>query len=80
MANYHVIKDKINNIWGVKRIGAKRFSGYYATQTEAEQVAKQFAANSGGGEVRIHNLKGKIRDSDTVEPGNDPCPPKDKKF
>jgi len=80
MANNHVIKDKIKNIWEVTHTGAKRVSGHYATQAEAEQVAKQFAANSGGGEVRIHNLKGKIRDSDTVSPGNDPCPPKDKKF
>jgi hypothetical protein len=41
--------------------------------------AKELAANSGGGEVRIHGLDGKIRDSDTVKPGNDPNPPKDNK-
>ncbi len=49
------------------------------TQKEAEKIAKQFSGNSGGGEVRIHGLDGKIRDSDTVPPGNDPNPPKDKK-
>ena len=37
------------------------------------------SANSGGGEVRIHRRDGKIRDSDTVAPGNDPFPPRDKK-
>jgi len=30
------------------------------------------STNSGGGEVIIHELDGKIRDSDTLKPGNDP--------
>ena len=50
-----------------------------ASAAEAEKAAKGFAANSGGGEVRIHRPNGPIRDSDTVAPGNDPCPPKDTK-
>jgi hypothetical protein len=33
----------------------------------------------GGGEVKIHGTDGKIRDSRTVPPGNDPFPPRDKK-
>lgn len=38
------------------------------------------AAKSGGGEVRIHKPNGgPIRDSDTVSPGRDPFPPRDKK-
>ncbi|WP_232425744.1 DUF2188 domain-containing protein [Mycobacterium sp. JS623] len=32
--------------------------------------------HSGGGEVRVHGRDGKIRDSNTVDPGNDPFPPK----
>ena len=36
---------------------------YFAdTQGEAEKIAKDLAASSGGGEVRIHGLDGKIRD------------------
>ena len=31
------------------------------------------------GEVRIHGRDGKIRDSDTIAPGNDPNPSKDTK-
>jgi hypothetical protein len=58
--------------------GAKRASSILETQKEAEQKAKILAANSGGGEVRIHGLDGKIRDSDTVAPAPDPNPPKDK--
>ena len=79
MANYHVTKDKGSGEWKAKREGAERVAGYYDTQAEAEKAAKEMSANSGGGEVRIHGLDGKIRDSDTVSPGNDPTPPIDKK-
>lgn len=78
--NYHVSKNKTKKIWQVKKEGADRVSAKVGTQKEAERLAKQFCSKSGGGEVRIHGLDGKIRDSDTVPPGNDPCPPKDKKF
>lgn len=79
MANYHVLKNKEVGKWVAKREGAERVGGYYDTQAEAERAAKQMSANSGGGEVRIHSPNGQIRDSDTVPPANDPCPPKDKK-
>ena len=79
MANYHVSKDKETGLWRVTREGSSRVSDFAATQKKGENIAKHFAANSGGGEVRIHGLDGKIRDSDTVSPGNDPYPPKDKK-
>lgn len=79
MANYHISKDKNSGDWRVKREGANRVSDSVDTQREAERAAKELAANSGGGEVRIHGLDGKIRDSDTVPPAHDPNPPKDKK-
>lgn len=78
MANYHVTKIKDTGDWRVKREKAERAAAIVSTQAEAEKIAKQMSANSGGGEVRIHSLKGPIRDSDTVAPGNDPNPPKDK--
>ena len=64
----------------VRREKAKRVSGYYKTQVNAEKAAKGFSSNNGGGEVRIHKPNGVIRNSDTVAPGNDPNPPKDKKY
>jgi len=79
MSNYHVTKDKVSGDWKAKREGATRAAGHYSTQVEAEKAAKEFSKNSGGGEVRIHSPKGPIRDSDTVAPGNDPNPPKDRK-
>lgn len=79
MANYHVMKNKQVGKWEAKREGAERAAGFYDTQGEAEQAAKAMAANSGGGEVRIHSPKGPIRDSDTVAPAHDPFPPRDTK-
>jgi len=65
MANYYVSKDKETKHWRITREGADRVSEFADTQQQAEKLAKQFAENSGGGEVRIHGLDGKIRDSDT---------------
>ncbi len=78
MSNYHVIKNKEGD-WTVRKAGSGRVSAVFSKQNVAEKVAKKFAARSGGGEVRIHNRIGQIRDSDTVPPANDPCPPRDKK-
>ncbi|MDO5969668.1 DUF2188 domain-containing protein [Flavivirga aquimarina] len=79
MANYHVSKDNEKQQWRIKKEGATKVSGYADTQKEAEKIAKELSVNSGGGEVRIHGLDGKIRDSDTVKPGNDPRSSKDTK-
>ncbi len=79
MPNYHVTNPKGSDVWKVVKEGADRASATAATQKEAEKLAKEFSANSGGGEVRIHKPNGgPIRDSDTVAPGKDPNPPKDK--
>lgn len=78
MANYHVTKNKDSGDWKVKREGADRAAGFYDTQAEAERAAKKFSANNGGGEVMTHRPSGEIRSKDTVSPGNDPNPPKDK--
>ena len=79
MANYHISKDKGSGNWNIQKEGGKNSSGSAKTQKVAEKIAKDYAANSGGGEVRIHGLDGKIRDSDTVAPGNDPKSSKDNK-
>jgi hypothetical protein len=71
MSNYHVSKDKGTGKWNIQKEGGAKSSGSADTQKEAEKIAKGFAGNSGGGEVRIHRLDGKIRDSDTVAPGNE---------
>ena len=77
--NYHVTKPKGSDVWRVVGENAERASATAPTQAEAEHMAKELAGNAGGGEVRIHGRDGRIRDSDTVAPGNDPNPPKDNK-
>lgn len=75
--NYHITKNQ-NGGWNAIKEGSSRASFHGSTQKEAEQAAKGFLSNLGGGEVRIHGLDGKIRDSDTVKPAIDPNPPIDK--
>ena len=65
--------------WGVRAPGASRASAHTSTQAEAISRARQIVHNAGGGEVRVHGQDGKIRGSDTVAPGNDPNPPRDKR-
>lgn len=77
MSNYHVTPDSENG-WAVRREGADRRS-FAPTQKSAEKIAKQYATNSGGGEVVIHGRDGRIRDKDTMAPARDPFPPRDKR-
>ena len=65
--------------WKVSAPGSSRASAISATQQQAISRAREIVKNSGGGEVTIHGRDGRIRDSDTIKPGNDPFPPRDKK-
>lgn len=76
--NLHVSKSPAGG-WQAKRENAQRASARGRTQSDAEAAAKRISGNSGGGEVRIHGRDGKIRDSDTVKPGNDPSSSRDRK-
>lgn len=62
--------------WKVVKPGGKRASARTKTQAEATRKAKDYVAREGGGEVVVHRRDGRIRDSDTVDPGNDPFPPR----
>lgn len=65
--------------WKVEGPNAQRASSRHDTQGEAIDRAREIVRNAGGGEVRVHGRNGQIRDSDTVPPGNDPSPPRDRK-
>jgi hypothetical protein len=65
--------------WDVKAPGAERSSADTKRQDQAIDRAREIVHNSGGGEVVIHGRDGQIRDSDTVPPGHDPFPPRDKR-
>jgi len=75
--NRHVIKHPDG--WAVKAPGASKASAVEATQEKAIARARAIVGKLGGGEVRVHGRDGLVRDSDTVKPGRDPFPPKDRK-
>lgn len=64
--------------WANKRNDASKASSVHKTQREAEQAARQMLQNQGGGELTTKGRDGKIRSKDTIPPGNDPNPPKDR--
>ncbi len=65
-----------DGMWANKRNDADKASSLHKTQGKAEEAAREMLGNQGGGELIIKGLDGKIRDKDTVPPGNDPYPPK----
>lgn len=72
----HVVPH--GNGWAIRKPGADRVSDTAAIQRGAIDRAREILTNDGGGEIVIHRPDGTIRDSDTVPPGNDPNPPRDR--
>lgn len=73
--NQHVTPR--NGNWQVKGEGNSKATAITRTQQEAIQIARGIAKNQKS-EVVIHRPNGQIRDKDSY--GNDPLPPRDKKF
>lgn len=65
--------------WAVNEPGKDKPTSIHSTQEKAIDRGRDDLRRAGGGELTIHGRDGKIRDSDTVAPGRDPSPPKDKK-
>ena len=74
----HVTPDAKGG-WNVKAPGGDRASSHHDTQQQAIERAREILGNDGGGEIVIHDRHGRIRDADTVAPGNDPNPPRDRR-
>lgn len=70
---------KHGNDWAVKKGGVATPESIHRKQSTAEQQAKATVRDLGGGEVLIQGRDARWRDSDTVAPGRDPFPPRDKK-
>jgi len=64
--------------WENKRNDASRASSVHRTQKEADAAAAEMLHNQGGGERTTKGVDGRIRSKDTISPGNDPNPPRDK--
>jgi hypothetical protein len=63
--------------WATKKEGASRAGSVHDTKAEALEQAREQARRERV-EVVIHRQDGRIQDSDSY--GNDPLPPRDKKF
>ncbi|MEJ0072989.1 MAG: DUF2188 domain-containing protein [Candidatus Saccharibacteria bacterium] len=74
-SNYDISQHKDGG-FQAKREGATRAAFVTRTQTEAIAQARQMMHQNGGGELRIHGLKGYIRASDTIPPKVDKFPPR----
>lgn len=72
------VSRRSDGSWTNKRNDASKASSLHKTQKEAEQAARNMLKNQGGGELITKGVDGKIRSKDTIAPGNDPNPPKDK--
>ena len=66
-----------NGDWAVKKEGIKQPVSLHHKKANAEIKAVQLGKKDKV-EVVYHGKDGKIQDSDSY--GNDPCPPKDKKY
>lgn len=64
--------------WVNKRNDSDRASSVHQTQGEAENAAREMLQNQGGGELTLKGRDGQFRSKDTVYPGNDPFPPRDR--
>lgn len=64
--------------WANERNDTDRASSLHDTQAAAEQAAREMLRNQGGGELTTKGRDGRIRSKDTIAPGNDPNPPRDR--
>ena len=69
---HHVVSNP-NGGWDVKRGGATRASGHYATKALAVEAGRQISINQRT-EFVVHGKNGRFQSCDSH--GNDPFPPK----
>lgn len=72
------VSRRRDGAWQNKRQDADKASSLHETQAEAEAAAREMLRNQGGGELITMGRDGKIRSKDSIAPGNDPNPPRDR--
>ena len=80
MRNDRMVYHRKDGKWVNKRNDSDRTSSVHDTQQDAVKTAHENLVNQGGGELIIKGINGRIRSKDTIAPGNDPNPPKDKEY
>jgi hypothetical protein len=58
--------------WAVAKEDRERVSGKFERQSDAIDRAREIISNLGGGELVVLGEDGRIRQKDTIAPGNDP--------
>jgi hypothetical protein len=76
--NDRIVSPRPDGSWANKRQGADRAASIHTTQREAEKAARETLQREGGGELITQGRDGQFRSKDTIAPGNDTCPPKDR--
>ena len=66
------VSRRPDGTWENKRNDASRAGSVHRTQKEAQAAARSMLKKQGGGELTTKGVDGKIRDKNTVAPGNDP--------
>ena len=64
--------------WLNKRNDADRAGSVHGTQKEARDAAREMLHKQGGGELTVIGRHGTIVSKDTIPPGRDPNPPRDR--
>ena len=77
--NRRIVQPNPGGGWDITAPKAERVSGHFDRQADAINRGREILENAGGGELQIRGRDGKIRDSDTVHPGRDPHPPRDRR-
>lgn len=76
--NDRIVYRRSDGQWVNKKTGSERVSSIHGTQGAAEEAARSMLRKSGGGELTTKGWDGKIRSKDTIAPGHDPFPPRDR--
>lgn len=73
------VSQRPDKQWANKRNDADKASSLHKTQAEAVKAAKEMLSSQGGGELTVKGAGNRgFVSKDTIKPGNDPNPPKDK--
>jgi hypothetical protein len=69
------VSQRDDGTWANQKDGGRRATSLHKSQKQAADAARQSLKIEGGGELKIKNEDGKIRQKDTIAPAKDPFPP-----
>jgi len=73
-----IVSKRPDGKWQEKSLSSSRAGSIHDTQGKAVEKARERLIKTGGGELITKGVDGKIRSKDTIAPGNDPFPPRDR--